>query len=476
MKKMIFFISFLLFLSCGKETENTNPVTGDNPAREETVELLEMNEKLSLSMARGILFGGGDPEDRRAFQTSLRFTRISLTKLLANPGDRKALETLFARYQGLATSAYQRIDSAYFEAYLSKLRNVIYKLSEHQKTKLSELRWRLEGSNFESGLGNFLTFGDPKWESGSYNRTNFAKVKSSKGVSWLVSPPIDLSEVENPALKLKHIFNFNFFNPEAPYRKGVQALVSSNYKGGDPALSDWKKLELNQIPFISDFNSHWSPLIDLSSEKGKTVSVALRLNLPDNDGESRLLWQVESFEIWGAALDKKVFQSWPDNNVYLFQEEFSQGLGGFTPLTSGSSPAEFRPTSRDGEDYIEASGFKEKNDGVSLLVSPAISLGEKTAQARIKQKINFYPEDAKKQKYIQVVYGVDSGDLEAIQWKELKFQKTPTGADWNTVESEWLDIPETNKDIRLGLRYRSGGEIKKYPNWSVFNLEVREKE
>lgn len=476
MKKTVLLLSLLLLFSCGKETQKTTPVAGGHPARAETVELLEMNEKLSLSMARGILFGGGDAEDRRAFQTSLRLTRISLTKLLANPGDKKALETLFARYQGLASASYQRIDTAYFGAYLSKLRNVIFKLSEHQQTRLSELRWRLDGSNFENGLGNFLTFGEPKWESGSYNRTGFAKVKSSKGVSWLVSPPIDLGEVANPALRLKHIFNFNFYDPEEAYRHGVEILVSSDYDGGSPALAQWKKLNLSKKPFIPDFNSHWSPFIDLASVAGETVSIALRLNLPDTNGESRLLWQVESFEVWGAALDKKVMQSWPDNNVYLFQEDFSQGLGAFTALTSGSSPAPFRPASRDGDDYIEASGFKEKNDGVSLLVSPAISLGDKSVQARIKQKINFYPEDAKQQKYIQVLYGVDSGSLETIDWKELKFQKTPSGSDWNLVESEWLDIPETNKDIRLGLRYQSGGDIQKFPNWNVYNLEVREKE
>jgi hypothetical protein len=131
-------------------------------------------------------------------------------------------------------------------------------------------------------------------------------------------------------------------------------------------------------------------------------------------------------------------------------------------------------TERNGDTYYQVNGFKNKSNGVHLVISPVIELKDKDYSFNLLQAIRFYNQPAKDRKYIRVLIGTDQADLNTIEWEELELKTVPDGSAWTPVLSEWYKLNRKNENIRIGFRYESGNGIEEYPNWSLYEIGIKE--
>mgnify|MGYP000173131937 CR=1 FL=1 len=265
-------------------------------------------------------------------------------------------------------------------------------------------------------------------------------------------------------------------------KEALKIMVSENYEFGDPELAQWNPLDVANIPLVEDFNPHNTAKISLSEYANRKISIAFLLDLSQVDiGGHGLLWQINEFKLFGAKdnsadSEEALILERKDPTNYLYQKDFATGLAEYTQTQDSDTAAQFVSTERNGKTYVEISGFDAKNSGVSMLISPSIELFNLNYSIRIEQAINFYKPEAQERKYIRILIGIDKENLSEIEWEELVFEKAPAGNEWTPVVSEWKNINLKNTKIRIAFRYESGNGIPQYPNWNLFNLDIKEEE
>lgn len=311
---------------------------------------------------------------------------------------------------------------------------------------------------------------------GRGGETEFAKLEASApGVNtWLMTPKLHLKG-KNPVLKLKEVAR----NLD---RDNFLVKISTDYNGGDPSESTWK--EFKHIP--SDYSAEagaWKNFnsldIDLSEFVGKSIVIGFQYrNLKGN----HTAWEIDEILIDGEGEKLKTQEliiTYENENTVrdiegvqeTFVHSFANGLGEFLVEKSTSTAADFKETSRQDRTYIEISGFKSKSEGITHLISPEIKLSEKTNYLKLTQAINHYKPEAIKLKLIDTIIVADGKKV------SVEFLRKPLGASWDTVESEWLELPNEfrGKSIKVILKYEGLKEKNLYPSWNIFELKLGEK-
>jgi hypothetical protein len=150
-----------------------------------------------------------------------------------------------------------------------------------------------DGSITSGGWSSFAVSGNVNWvtstqgsNSGVYyaKATNFSGGVNTACESWLISPSINLSTSNNPALSFINAYNY----AGSP----IQVYVSTNYTDGDPTAATWTQL----TPALSPGSWAWinSGNLSLSAFKVNNVRIGIKYTGSASDGST---WEVDDIII-----------------------------------------------------------------------------------------------------------------------------------------------------------------------------------
>lgn len=314
----------------------------------------------------------------------------------------------------------------------------------------------------------------PAWEYFQIGTSpKFAKISanSKEGESWLLSPKYKLAGADSLSLVVKEVVR----NPKFDQ---MEILISTDYEGGDPSLSNWEKLER---PNTSDIPAGaWTDVVsgpfDLAKYFGSEVVVALKLTSHSGDNHD---WEIASLSFVGEG-DEIAFERYKvtfdipgdipgdSSSAAIASFNFNYGAEGFTAKEVSGTPAEFKLTSRDNRQYYNISGFKPRKEGVVRLVSPLSELkveaGKKVA-LKVTQNYNFYKsEDQAKKKLLKIFIADEAGTEE-----EVLFTQVPSGDNFDIITSEDLVLADSwiGKKAQVIFEYATGDNV--FPSWSIYD-------
>ncbi len=484
--KKILLILLLTILSCEspKDTK-TQSLNKDNPYHKEINSLVKETEKLEDQLSRNIIMRNATSRQVNSFTEIIFEIKKLLLLLDARPKNNTALIRLFEMKNEISAMPIQSRDIEFIEQYLKDLDQIMIRLMQYQKRVIADLNWEVWSENFDNGLGKFTTFSSSdNWIVGNRNRQGYISVRSRNAKAWLITPLLNLNNLTNPAFRLNHLVNIkknenSAIDSQLINESAIKVYASTNYEFGDPELAQWEEISIKDVPLITDFNAHKSEKISLSKYTNEVISLAFVLDLKRDIGGHGLLWQINEVSLFGASdnsqnTERPLIIERKDPTQYAYQYDFTNGIGNFQQVVEGENPAEFEEITRNEETYLQINGFKNKSNGVNLLVGEPIELKDLNYSIRLKQAINFYNQAAIDKGYIKILIGENQDDINAIEWKELKFQNTPPGNAWTPITSEWLKLNYQNQTIRLAFRYESGNGLSEYPNWSLYFIDIKE--
>jgi hypothetical protein len=304
--------------------------------------------------------------------------------------------------------------------------------------------------------------------------------------TWLISPSLKLQGIIEPQLKIEHVV-------KNPNWERFEVFVSTDYQGQDPREATWKKLEFTD-PAVGD---NWTDLNDqftLDDYLGKDIVFAFRYTA--KKGEDNGVWQIKSASIMGrgdAILATPIKFSYkpekpapapvvPDANdpKVVYQNDITQGLSAFSVSKSELTAADWFIGEYNQESYYGISGFTEKNNGSAFLITPEIDLSNrKKVAVQLDQVINFYDSKYHSRHLVALKVALAGASIQdKSAWELIEFTRVPTGASWDRLVSDWVQLPEKfqGKKIQLALQYSSDAQEGVFPNWQLYYLSVMERE
>ena len=305
--------------------------------------------------------------------------------------------------------------------------------------------------SFKDGIGSF-TIDDVELSEGlSYvwKHDDYGYMKASAFVSnsnkasesWLVSPTINLEDVNTATLKFTQTINF-FNNVEE------EATLWIKEEGG----------EWNQVTITYPTGEGWvsnDQTIDLKDYAGKKIQVGFKYV---STTESAGTWEIKDFSVTSVNTGDEVV-------TLPYEESFENGIGLFTiddvKLSEGLSyvwkhDAEFG--------YMKASAFVSNSNKASesWLVSPFIDLTNASeATLKFTQTINFF---SKVEEEATLWIKEEGGE-----WKQVTITY-PTGSGW-VSNDQTIDLKDyVGKKIKVGFKYVSTTESA--GTWEIEDFSV----
>jgi hypothetical protein len=147
-----------------------------------------------------------------------------------------------------------------------------------------------DNSLSSGGWTTYNVMGNVSWIASSYRDRQYAFISNySKGVntaceSWLISPSINLSNLNNPILSFETAYKYT--------GDALKIYVSNDYNSGHPSNANWTELN----PTLSLGNFAWvnSGDISLANFKSDNFHVAFKYTGTNVDGSS---WEVDNVSI-----------------------------------------------------------------------------------------------------------------------------------------------------------------------------------
>ncbi len=146
-----------------------------------------------------------------------------------------------------------------------------------------------------SGWTNYAETGDVYWEGRSYSSNLYAQCSaygaSGDVVSWLVSPQLDLSGLEDPKLTFDVVLGY--YNADC-----LQVMVSEDFNGADPTSATWTDITSNFAFYhaSSGYTSFYCPgIADLSSYQENPVYIAFKY--VGNSDDATTTFEVDNVQV-----------------------------------------------------------------------------------------------------------------------------------------------------------------------------------
>lgn len=331
---------------------------------------------------------------------------------------------------------------------------------------------------FASTLGKFSainTQGNFSWKCDyscaqvtSFVDTNGDDVKENNpAVSWLVSAPVDLTDVDSAYISFDYILRYA---NSGELKDNYQLLISKDCNGNDVAAATWTALSYNQVQGTDWETWYNSGKVSVPAEYlGQSgVRVALRYIAVSKSAT----WEVKNFIMAKGNGDYTEQQPGtdPDETKTLpYSEAFTETLGGFTNYTTSGAGAwviDFKTAKATG--YDNAS--KVTTAGTYYLVSPKIDLTKET-EAHVAYEYILRYDRGQENQQLLINTNFDS-TKPAEGWVVLNGEHKE-GTDWSTFSTADIQIPAEymGKVVRVALRYNTNAESGS--TWEVKNFSVK---
>lgn len=282
-------------------------------------------------------------------------------------------------------------------------------------------------------------------------------------VSWLVSPTVDLTDVEAAYVSFSYILRYITNSQLATH---YQLLVSKDYSGdGNVAAATWEPLDIELVQG-ADWSTWYNCSVNLPEAYCKTsgVTVALRYTTTSKAAT----WKVKNFLLVKGTYTPDA----PDEGGVKdlpYSEDFSTTLGSFSNYTtdgSGEWVIDFKTAKATGYDNATT----VTTAGTYYLVSPEISLaGQTEAYISYEYILRYNKADENQQLLISTSFDEEHP---AEGWTLLK-QDHKEGTDWTTFASAAVQIPAEymGKNVRIALRYNTNATSGS--TWEVRNFSAQ---
>lgn len=333
--------------------------------------------------------------------------------------------------------------------------------------------------SFTNSLGNFTSIsasGSLKW----YNDYSSAMVtgyqdfngdgqkENQAGVTYLVSPEIDLAGVENAYITINHSIKYE----RSDINTNNTILISKDFSG-DVNTATWEALTYNTDGLNangSTFDFYEKSVNIPTSYMGSKIVIALRHTCNDTQSST---WEVKSLKVQKGQAPEEGGSELPAG-TYL-EQDFSSTLGTFTSQAASGSLKWYNDYSSamvTGFQDFNGDGTKENQAGVTYLVSPEIDLTSATdAYITINHAINYEHGDINANNSI-VISKDYNGDVKTATWKMLEYDTNGLGSSFTFMEKS-VNIPAEFIGSKVVVALRHTCDDSQSSTWEVKKLSVK---
>lgn len=330
--------------------------------------------------------------------------------------------------------------------------------------------------NFTSSLGDFTSkaaSGNLNW----YNDYSSAMVtgfqdfdgdgtkENQAGVTFLVGPEIDLTEVTEAYITINHALNYE----RGDINTNNSIVISKDY-AGDVTTATWQVLNYNTEGLNTGFTFTEKSVNIPSEYMGGKAVIALRHTCSETQSST---WEVKSLKVQEGKVDET--PETPSEGDAYIDEPFSSSFGSFSVKTIKGTPWIIDYSTAKATGYDNAT--KETTPSESYIISSPVNLSASKGAYITFEYILRYVTN-----YGTPVEGINNkvlitdnytGDPATTAWTDITGTLTE-GRDWTTWYTYSANLPETfvgKNNVVIALYYScetSSG------TWEVKNLKMKE--
>ena len=330
-------------------------------------------------------------------------------------------------------------------------------------------------ADFSQSLGDFTsvsTSGSLEW----YNDYTSAMITGYKdfdgdgqkenqaGVTYLVSPEIDLSQVEEAYVATNMAINYE----RGDLNANNSILISKNYTG-DVNSATWTQLTYDTEGLNSDFTFKSKEAAIPAEFMGGKVRIALRHTCSDAQSST---WEVKAIEVIKGKVEGTPVKPSPEGE-YLNQD-FTSSLGGFTSVSVTGSLEWYNDYSSamvTGYKDFDGDGQKENQAGVTYFISPSFTIdGTTAAHLAINMAINYERGDLNKNNAILISKNY-TGDVNSATWTQLTYDTEGLNSSFTFMDKE-INIPSEFIGSNVVVALRHTCTDAQSSTWEVKSIKV----
>lgn len=330
--------------------------------------------------------------------------------------------------------------------------------------------------NFTSSLGDFKSVaasGDLNW----YNDFSSAMVtgyqdfngdgqkENKPGVTFLVGPETDLTDVTEAYITINHAINYE----RGDINANNSIVISKDY-AGDVTTATWQVLNYNTDGLNSGFTFVEKSVNIPTEYMGGKVVIALRHTCNESSSST---WEVKSLKVQKGKVDETP-ETPAEDGIYI-DETFSSNFGSFSVKTIKGTPWIIDYSTAKATGYDNAS--KTTTPSESYIVSSPVNLSASKGAFITFEYILRYVTN-----YGNPVEGINNkvlitdnytGDPTTTNWTDITGTLTE-GRDWTTWYTYSANIPEAfvgKNNVVMALYYSCENSSG---TWEVKNLKMKE--
>ena len=330
--------------------------------------------------------------------------------------------------------------------------------------------------NFTSSLGDFKSVaasGDLNW----YNDFSSAMVtgyqdfngdgqkENKPGVTFLVGPETDLTDVTEAYITINHAINYE----RGDINANNSIVISKDY-AGDVTTATWQVLNYNTDGLNSGFTFVEKSVNIPAEYMGGKVVIALRHTCNESSSST---WEVKSLKVQKGKVDETP-ETPTEDGIYI-DETFSSNFGSFSVKTIKGTPWIIDYSTAKATGYDNAS--KTTTPSESYIVSSPVNLSASKGAFITFEYILRYVTN-----YGNPVEGINNkvlitdnytGDPTTTNWTDITGTLTE-GRDWTTWYTYSANIPEAfvgKNNVVMALYYSCENSSG---TWEVKNLKMKE--
>lgn len=315
-----------------------------------------------------------------------------------------------------------------------------------------------------SGWSNIAETGSVNWVGKSFSGNFYAQCSAfgaaSEVKSWLISPTISLSNVENP--KFSFDVKIGYYNADC-----LSILISEDFNGVDPATANWVDVT-SQFAFYH-VASGYGPmyiagLLDMSAFKEKPINIAFKYS-GDGANNKTTTYQIDNVQVGGDVTVSA---------TQVYTEPFTSDISTWgNVLVKGTKVWQSRVYSGDYYAQYSANGTTEEQEG--WLVSPDISIAAgDVAQLLFDVTIGYYNATC-----LSVLVSDNyTDDINTATWEDITshfyLPTTPASGYGQEVHAGSAPLNKyAGKTINVAFKYVGNGADNRTTTYQIDNVEVR---
>ncbi len=312
---------------------------------------------------------------------------------------------------------------------------------------------------FELGIGKFTQFSQSGDEFWAYNSSGYAIITGFVGgvnkanTDWLISPEIDLTNVEKANLTFDHVARYF-----ADVTNEATVWISENYTTNtNPANATWTQLKTGVFSDPGNWNFASSGEISLTAYAGKKIFIAYKyISTATKAGT----WEIKNFLVkkGEAKVDAEL--------IYL--EPFASNLGRFSEV-SVSGTEKWYVTNG----YAYMTGFVSSTNKANedWLISPEIDLTAQTAANFSFDHVTRYFGNLASEATVWLSTNYTEGLPSTATWTQIQTAPFFDPGSWTFSNSKKLSLTKwAGSKVRIAFKYIS--TTTKAGSWEIKNFQV----